>query len=87
MLESSADMNNSGLGDDENDDNEMKTSTAHHQQMAKKIENGDFADEYFASLSAPAKRLIEVRIILFFKVSSKVSLGILSVSYQRSFRV
>ena len=35
-------------------------TTAQHQQMAKKIENGDFAEDYFASLSGPAKRLIEV---------------------------
>ena len=36
-------------------------TTAQHQQLAKKIENGDFAEEYFASLTGPAKRLIEVR--------------------------
>ena len=37
------------------------TTTAQHQQMAREIQNADFAEEYFASLSAPAKRLIEVR--------------------------
>ena len=36
-------------------------TTAQHQQMARKIENGDFAEDYFASLTGPAKRLIEVR--------------------------
>ena len=35
-------------------------TTAQHQQMAREIQNADFAEEYFASLSAPAKRLIEV---------------------------
>jgi len=35
------------------------TTTAQHQQMAREIQNADFAEEYFASLSAPAKRLIE----------------------------
>ena len=34
-------------------------TTAQHQQMARKIENGDFAEDYFASLTGPAKRLIE----------------------------
>ena len=38
-------------------------TTAQHQQMARQISSqADFAEEYFASLSAPAKRLIEVRI-------------------------
>ena len=36
-------------------------TTTQHQQMARKIENGDFAEDYFASLTGPAKRLIEVR--------------------------
>ena len=37
-------------------------TTAQHQQMARQISSqADFAEEYFASLSAPAKRLIEVR--------------------------
>ena len=40
------------------------TTTAQHQQMAREIQNADFAEEYFASLSAPAKRLIEVRKII-----------------------
>ena len=46
------------------------TTTAQHQQMAREIQNADFAEEYFASLSAPAKRLIEVRklIILHCKL-------------------
>ena len=35
-------------------------TTAQHQQMAREIQNADFAEDYFASLSAPAKRLIEV---------------------------
>lgn len=34
-------------------------TTAQHQQMARKIENGDFAEDYFGSLTGPAKRLIE----------------------------
>ena len=42
-------------------------TTAQQQQMARKIENGEFADDYFASLSGPAKRLIEVSKI-FLKV-------------------
>ena len=37
-------------------------TTAQHQQMARKIENGDFAEDYFGSLTGPAKRLIEVRL-------------------------
>ena len=37
-------------------------TTAQHQQMARQISSqADYAEEYFASLSAPAKRLIEVR--------------------------
>ena len=46
-------------------------TTAQHQQMARKIENGDFAEDYFASLTGPAKRLIEVRnnlILLKYRV-------------------
>ena len=36
-------------------------TTAQHQQMARQISSqADFAEEYFASLSVPAKRLIEV---------------------------
>lgn len=41
-------------------------TTNHHQQMAKRIGNGDFAEDYFASLSGPAKRLIEVSKIFSF---------------------
>ena len=39
----------------------ITATTAQHQQMARKIDNGDFAEDYFASLTGPAKRLIEVR--------------------------
>lgn len=42
-------------------------TTNHHQQMAKRIGNGDFAEDYFASLSGPAKRLIEVSNIFSFR--------------------
>ena len=42
-------------------------TTNHHQQMAKRIGNGDFAEDYFASLSGPAKRLIEVSKIFSFR--------------------
>jgi len=37
----------------------ITATTAQHQQMARKIENGDFTEDYFASLTGPAKRLIE----------------------------
>ena len=37
-----------------------ENTTAQQQQMARQVENADFAEEYFASLSTPAKRLIEV---------------------------
>lgn len=41
--------------------NGSSLTTQHHHQMAKNIKNGDFTENYFASLSGPAKRLIEVR--------------------------
>ena len=47
-------------------------TTAQHQQMARKIENGDFAEDYFGSLTGPAKRLIEVRYYLRYLMFSSL---------------